>query len=194
MIVTGKAVSAERALQIGLVDELCDCDLDAHAPVRARHAAHAETASRVLKARTLAIEQHDNEAIAQWLAKLPPEDKGCHASRACVQAVKAATELPFDEGLAFERATFLRCRDTTESKALRHVFFAEREASKIPKLADSLALRTVASVGIVGAGTMGIGIAMSFASAGISVVLQDRKSVVSGTSVSVRVDLGGRRI
>src|SRR3546814_9827906 len=57
--------------------------------------------------------------------------------------------------------------------ALRHVFFAEREASKIPKLADSLALRTVASVGIVGAGTMGIGIAMSFASAGISVVLHD---------------------
>src|SRR3546814_12224503 len=54
-----------------------------------------------------------------------------------------------------------------------HVFFAEREASKIPKLADSLALRTVASVGIVGAGTMGIGIAMSFASAGISVVLHD---------------------
>src|SRR3546814_16483044 len=90
-----------------------------------------------------------------------------------------------------------------------HVFFAEREASKIPKLADSLALRTVASVGIVGAGTMGIGIAMSFASAGISVVLhdlsaesltraaetiRDRKSVVSGKSVSVRVELGGRRI
>src|SRR3546814_17479337 len=114
MIVTGKAVSAERALQIGLVDELCDADLDAHALVLARHAAHAETASRVLKARTLAIEQHDNEAIAQWLAKPPPEDKGGPASRACVQAVKAATELPFDEGLAFERPHSIgreACRD-----------------------------------------------------------------------------------
>src|SRR3546814_17051097 len=68
MIVTGKAVSAERALQIGLVDELCDADLDAHALVLARHAAHAETASRVLTARTLALSKHDNETIAPWMA------------------------------------------------------------------------------------------------------------------------------
>src|SRR3546814_13646481 len=78
--------------------------------------------------------------------------------------------------------------------ALRHVFFAEREASKIPKLADSLALRTVASVGIVGAGTMGIGIAMSFASAGISVVLHRSEECRVGKECVIRVDLGGRRL
>jgi 3-hydroxyacyl-CoA dehydrogenase len=78
---------------------------------------------------------------------------------------------PFDEGLAYERALFVECMNSPQSAALRHAFFAEREASKVPGAAKGLALRPINAIGIVGAGTMGGGIAMNFLNAGLPVVL-----------------------
>jgi len=173
MILIGKPISAGRALQIGLVDEIFDANLDIHAMEFARLVADGDMHARILKDRPLELGQEDSTAMSRWLDSLPPKDRGGHGARACLQAVKMAAELSFDQGLAFERASFLECKASIESKALRHAFFAEREAAKIPDLPEGLALRPVTSVGIVGAGTMGIGIAMSFASAGIPVVLHD---------------------
>ncbi|HYA66418.1 MAG TPA: 3-hydroxyacyl-CoA dehydrogenase NAD-binding domain-containing protein, partial [Burkholderiaceae bacterium] len=89
----------------------------------------------------------------------------------CVEAVAAAASKPFDEGLKLERMAFVQLMNTPESRALRHVFAAERAASKIEGLAADTPLREVRKVGIVGAGTMGGGIAMSFVNAGYPVVL-----------------------
>ena len=78
-------------------------------------------------------------------------------------------EMPFKEGLAFERSRFMACVKSEQSAALRHIFFAERQAPKVPGIDKSATPRAVQRVGIIGAGTMGGGIAMSFASAGIPV-------------------------
>ncbi|MBL0418809.1 enoyl-CoA hydratase/isomerase family protein [Ramlibacter sp. AW1] len=93
----------------------------------------------------------------------------------CIDAVEAATRGPFDEGLRRERETFLNLMLTPESRALRHVFAAERAASRIPDVPDDTPLRPVASVGIVGAGTMGSGIAMAFLNADLPVTLLETR-------------------
>lgn len=173
MIVTGKPVSAAAALKLGLVDERVDGDIDAQALAFARRLAGSHATKRVLMEKPVAVQEQDRAALAQWLEKLPPADKGGNASRACVRAVEMATESNAEDGLVFERDTFIACKDATESKALRHAFFAQREASKIPNLPRDLERRPINSIGIIGAGTMGIGIAMSFANAGIPVVLHD---------------------
>ena len=101
-----------------------------------------------------------------------------------MNAVAAAVSKPFDEGLAFEREQFLELVQTPESRALRHAFFAERAAAKIPDLAQGTKARTIARMAVVGAGTMGGGIAMNFLSAGIPVTLveADEKALAKGVA------------
>ncbi len=101
--------------------------------------------------------------------------RGGYAPVRCVEAVKAAVELPFDAGIKRERELFEEALASTESKALRHVFFAERTAAKIPDIASDTPTLPIRRVAVLGAGTMGGGIAMVFANAGISVVLVDRE-------------------
>jgi 3-hydroxyacyl-CoA dehydrogenase len=97
--------------------------------------------------------------------------KGYPAPLECVEALAAAASQPFEEGLRTERDLFTRLLNTTESSALRHAFFAERAASKIPGLPEDTATRPIRSAAVIGAGTMGGGIAMSFANAGIPVTV-----------------------
>jgi 3-hydroxyacyl-CoA dehydrogenase len=92
----------------------------------------------------------------------------------CVDAVEAATRLPFEEGLAYEIKTFIHLMSTPESRALRYLFFAERAASKVPGVSAETPLRPVGKVAVVGAGTMGSGIAMNFLNAGLPVTLLER--------------------
>jgi 3-hydroxyacyl-CoA dehydrogenase len=93
----------------------------------------------------------------------------------CVDAVTAAITKTFDEGMDVERQLFLELVQSSESKALRHAFFGERAAGKIPDLPDDTPLRTIKSVAVIGAGTMGGGIAMNFANAGIPVQILEMK-------------------
>ncbi len=93
----------------------------------------------------------------------------------CVDSVERATRLPFDEGLAQERQTFLRLMWTPECRALRHLFAAERAASKIPDVPEDTPRRPIQTVAVVGAGTMGGGIAMNFLNAGLPVTLLEMK-------------------
>jgi 3-hydroxyacyl-CoA dehydrogenase len=97
--------------------------------------------------------------------------KNFPAPEKCVDCVEAATKKGIEEGLLFERGHFLSLMMTPESKALRHAFFGERAASKIPDVPEDTPLRTIATVGVIGAGTMGGGISMNFLNAGIPVTI-----------------------
>jgi 3-hydroxyacyl-CoA dehydrogenase len=97
------------------------------------------------------------------------------APRKCVDAVEVAATKPFEEGLAWEREAFVALMQTPESRALRHAFFAERAASKIPDVPEDTPARPIKSAAIIGAGTMGGGIAMNFANAGIPVTVLEVK-------------------
>ncbi len=173
MIITGKPISAANALATGLVDAVFEEDLHAKALEYCRNIAGSDCANRVLGQLPFELGNTDKLTLQQQVNKLPAAEKGGYAMRAAAKSTEQAGSLAFDAGLEYERQAFIDCRDTDESKALRHAFFAEREAARIPNLQRDLSLRTIQSIGIVGAGTMGTGIAMSFANAGFPVVLQD---------------------
>src|SRR4029453_5447755 len=101
--------------------------------------------------------------------------KGYPAPLKCIDAVAAAVAKPLDEGLRTERELFLALMQSPESRALRHAFFAERAASRIPGIAESTPVRPIERVAIIGAGTMGGGIAMTFANAGVPVTIVEMK-------------------
>src|SRR5476649_1967722 len=91
----------------------------------------------------------------------------------CVETVAASVTMKFEDGMKFERERFIHLIQTTESKALRHAFFAERQASKVPDVPADTPVRSIKSAAVIGAGTMGGGIAMNFANAGIPVTILD---------------------
>ncbi len=101
------------------------------------------------------------------------KQRGLMAPLAAIDAVEAATKLPFDEGCKVEQELFINCLFSDQSKALIHVFFGEREVAKIPDIPKDTPLIPVKRVAVVGAGTMGGGIAMVFANAGIPVLLKE---------------------
>ncbi len=111
--------------------------------------------------------------------------KNFPAPAKCVDAVEAATQRKFDDGMAFEREIFLNLMLTPESRALRHVFQAERAASKIPDVGDDVKPRAVNKVAIIGAGTMGGGIAMNFLNAGIPVIMLEMKQEALDRGVGI---------
>jgi 3-hydroxyacyl-CoA dehydrogenase len=176
MIVSGDPIGAVEAKTLGLVDEVVEGDLLAGATT---------FLEKVLSTRPLPRVRDLSEKVDK--AKLPAgifekaakdaaaKARGGQAPVRCVEAVKAAVELPFDAGLKRERELFEEAVASTESKALRHVFFAERTAAKIPDVGPEVSTLPIKKVAVLGAGTMGGGIAMVFANAGISVILVDRE-------------------
>jgi 3-hydroxyacyl-CoA dehydrogenase len=108
-------------------------------------------------------------------AEIAKQARGLPAPLKCVDAVEAAVTKPFDEGLGFERGLFIELVQSPESKALRHAFFAERAAAKIPDVPEDTPTRPIRAAAIIGFGTMGGGIAMSFANAGIPVTVYEKE-------------------
>lgn len=172
MIVTGKPISGNTALDIGLVDALYDSDLDNNSLTFAQKIINSDFSDRRLATRCILLTETDNLAIAQWRKKIALSDKGGQAAHACVEAVQQV-ELEFEEGLQIERQLFSECKETNQSQSLRHAFFAQRAASQIQDLPKDIALRPINRIGIIGAGTMGTGIAINFTNAGFPVVLYD---------------------
>ncbi|MGQ3354209.1 MAG: 3-hydroxyacyl-CoA dehydrogenase NAD-binding domain-containing protein [Phreatobacter sp.] len=111
--------------------------------------------------------------------------RGFEAPEACIQCVEAAVSMPFDEGLKFERDTIMRLMVGTQSLAQRYVFFAERQAAKIPDVPEGTPTRKITKVGIIGAGTMGGGIAMNFVNVGIPVTIVETKQEALDRGLSV---------
>ncbi len=170
MIVSGAPVPARELAGTALFDEIFSGPLLDGALAFARKVVAEE---RPLKrVRDIVIDYPNAEAFFQFARNsVAPMARGLPAPLKCVNAVAAAVSKPFAEGLSFERAQFVELMQTPESRALRHAFFAERAAAKIPGLAEDTATRKIERVAVVGAGTMGGGIAMNFLSAGLPVTL-----------------------
>jgi 3-hydroxyacyl-CoA dehydrogenase len=170
MIVEGEQVDPARARAIGLVDEIVEGDLRAGAIAFARRVAAAGGPHPVIAERAADIDDAD-AFFAAARERIGKSKRGLQAPLECLACVEAATRLPFEQGLDFERQRFQVLVTGTQSKALRHVFFAEREAARIPGLPEDTPLRPIHRVAVLGAGTMGGGIAMSVANAGLPVVV-----------------------
>ncbi|QRG09365.1 enoyl-CoA hydratase/isomerase family protein [Xanthobacter dioxanivorans] len=165
LVCEGRVLKARDALALGLVDAV-EGDVLAAAIARA-----PATAKRRLSA--LPVPPGDKDAEAAAIARARKGAKGMPAIEEAIRVIRAAEAGDFAAGLAAERAAFLALRESAEAKALRHLFFAEREAGKVPGL-EGVAARPVASVAVIGAGTMGAGIAVALADAGLAVTLVER--------------------
>jgi 3-hydroxyacyl-CoA dehydrogenase len=174
MIVSGATVLSEQLKGTALFDELVEGDLLAAAVA---FAGKVVAEKRPLKkVRDLAVDQRNAEPFLQFARNsVAAAAKGYPAPLKCVEAVAAAVTQPFEEGLRLERDLFVQLVQTSESKALQHVFFAERAASKIPDVPETTPTRPIRSAAMIGAGTMGGGIAMCFANAGIPVAMLEVK-------------------
>jgi 3-hydroxyacyl-CoA dehydrogenase len=173
MIVSGNPIAAQKAQTIGIIDEIADGDLKAAALTFAKKVISEK---RPIKKISSLAAKVDNPAMFEEYAKsIARKQRGFLAPFQCIKAVQAATELPFAEGMKREREIFVELQASPQSKAQRHVFFAEREVARIPGLPADQPTREIKSVGVLGAGTMGGGIAMCFVNAGIPVVLLEVK-------------------
>jgi 3-hydroxyacyl-CoA dehydrogenase len=173
MITSGRHVPAEEAKKLGVVDEIApESDLKAAAMAFARRVADTRPLPRIrdktdrLAEGTAALFEGARKAIAR-------RARNQRAPYACIEAVEAASTLAFDEGCALERKLFDEQVASAESRALRYAFFAEREAAKLPHIPRDTPLRPTDHPAVVGAGTMGGGIAMSFADFGYDVKITD---------------------
>jgi 3-hydroxyacyl-CoA dehydrogenase len=174
MIVSGEALTSEKLAGSGLFDELVEGDLLKGALAFAgKVVAEARSLKR---ARDIKASLPGAEAFFQFARNtVAAVAKNYPAPLKCVDAVAAALALPFDEGLKLERELFLQLMQSAESRALRHAFFAERAAAKIPDVPEDTPVRKIAKVAVVGAGTMGSGITANFLTAGIPVTLLEVK-------------------
>jgi len=171
-ISTGKPLSANAALAAGLLDKIVDeSQVLEQAMVFARHL--IAKGAQLKKVRDM-----DDKVTGVDLAMFDVARKqaartrrGFDAPQRCIDAVEAACNLPFDQGMARERALFQGLHDGVQSAAQQHIFFAERAAAKIEDMPQGVKPLAIKTVGVIGAGTMGGGIAMNFANVGISVVL-----------------------
>jgi len=171
MCVTGKPITAPDALACGLIDSITDGDLLKAAKAFARDAgAPVKTRARNGK---LGSPDANAPLYANGRALAAKVRRGALAPLKAVEAIEAAVALPFAEGCKRERELFAECVASDQARALIHVFFAERGVAKIPGVGKDTPVRPLERVAIIGAGTMGGGIAMACANAGISVLLRD---------------------
>jgi 3-hydroxyacyl-CoA dehydrogenase len=169
MIVTGTPVPSERLP--ALFDEVFAAGAEL-VPAAVAFAEKIADARPLPKVRDRQVQHADAAAFLQAARSRVAAAAGPFpAPRECVETVAAAVTMPFEAGLAFERERFMHLIGTPESKALRHAFFAEREAAKVPGVPADTPRRPIGSAAVVGAGTMGGGIAMTLANAGIPVTL-----------------------
>ncbi|CAB3757794.1 3-hydroxyacyl-CoA dehydrogenase NAD-binding domain-containing protein [Paraburkholderia solisilvae] len=170
MIVTGTPAMSDTLAQTALFDKVVDGDLLDAALALARDAGARPAPHPRLRER--AIEQPDAAACFQAARdRIAVTAKHFPAPHKCIDAIEAGVLKGFDHGLAFERECFVALVRSPESRALRHAFFGERAASKIADVRADTPTRTIARVAVIGAGTMGGGIAMSFVNAGLPVTL-----------------------
>jgi len=170
MILTGASHLAERFADTGLFDALVDGDIVAEAIAFARSVIDEKRPPRRL--RDVRIADAKAEPLLQFArAAIGARGRRLPAPGRCIDAIAAAVSKPLDDGMRIERELFAQLMQSPESRALRHAFFAERAAAKYPGLAADTPTRAIERVGVIGAGTMGSGIAMNFLSAGLPVAL-----------------------
>jgi 3-hydroxyacyl-CoA dehydrogenase len=187
MIVSGDPIGAAKAKDLGLIDELSR-GADAVSPAKVAEGrvviqdvvADACALVRKVVAESRALIRvrdrseklvYDEKAFNEAAGNLTKRARGLEAPMACVESVRNALTLPFDEGMKRERELFMKLVTGDQSKSQRHIFFAEREALKVPDMPATTKARDVSKAAVIGAGTMGGGIAMCFANVGIPVTI-----------------------
>jgi 3-hydroxyacyl-CoA dehydrogenase len=175
LCVSGKPIRAPEALKLGLIDRVIEGDLLTGAIAFAREIADKGGALRKTRKLTdkLGSEFVDASIFAAGRDQARKTRRNMMAPLKAVDAIEAAATLPFDEGCKVERQIFAECIASDQARALIHAFFAERAVAKIPDIPKDTAVYNIRQAAIIGAGTMGGGIAMACANAGISVLLKE---------------------
>jgi len=173
MMVSGDPIGADEALRVGLIDEIVDGDLATAGVAFAEKVLDEKRPLRKIRDLTdkIAAARSEPEIFAQFRKSMARQTRGLRAPESIVKAVEAAVSLPFDQGIKRERELFVELLNSPESKAQRYFFFAEREAAKIPDVPADTPAKEIKKAAVIGAGTMGGGIAMNFANAGIPVTV-----------------------
>ncbi len=171
MITSGKSVPAESMVECGLIDRIAESDLLREAITFAQELLNKGHNTRPVSAINLSKTADHNELFDSWRAKLAKKTRGQTAPQYCIDSLENSVLLPFCQGKIKEREMFLECRESSQSQAMRHVFFAERQAARLDNLSKDTATQIMDSIAVIGAGSMGTGIAMCFAEAGFPVVL-----------------------
>jgi 3-hydroxyacyl-CoA dehydrogenase len=175
VIAFGEPMKASEAATHGLVDAVVgEASLRADAVAFAAKLVAEAAPLKKVRDRTDKLSA-DPAVFAAFRKANARRFRGFEAPEACIQCIEAAVTMPFDEGLKYERGTIMRLMVGTQSLAQRYVFFAERQAAKIPDVPDTTPTRKIGKVGIIGAGTMGGGIAMNFVNVGIPVTIVETK-------------------
>ena len=173
MCTDGNPVKAPEAQKLGIVDRLIEGDLLTGAIAFAREVADKPAPKTRERNEKLGTQEQNAAVFATARENARKKQRNLIAPLAAIDAVEAATKLPFLEGVDAERKLFVECLFSDQSKSLIHVFFGEREVAKIPDIPKETAIIPVKTAAVVGAGTMGGGIAMVFANAGVPVLLKE---------------------
>ncbi len=173
MCAEGNPVKAEDAARLGILDGMVRGDLVAEAITFAREVAGKSIPKTRERTEKLGDASQNAAIFAAARETARKKQRNLIAPLAAIDAVEAATQLPFDEGIALERRLFNECLFSDQSKALIHVFFGEREVARVPDIPKETPTLPVNTAAVVGAGTMGSGIAMVFANAGIPVLVKE---------------------
>ena len=175
IIVSGDPVSTAQAAKAGVIDKIIDGDLLDGAIDYARGLITQKAPLRKIRDINVDAGKLPAGFFDEARKRIAKERRSLFAPQRIVDALEAAATLPFEKGMARERELFLQCLHNSQSKALQHVFFAERRAANVANLDKNTAKRDIKSVAIIGAGTMGGGIAMNFLNIGIPVTLLEMK-------------------
>jgi len=195
MIVSGQPIGAAEALEHHIVDELFEGDLVEAGLAYAQRLIDEGRGPRRTGEHTAGLEGADNaELIAAKHAEVAKRMRGLFSPLRCIAAVEAATKLPLAEGLKRERELFAECLQSPQRAALVHSFFAERQAGKIADLPADVKPRAVKSAAVIGGGTMGVGIALCFANAGIPVKLLEINEEALGRALQRARDTYGASV
>ncbi|HXF52732.1 MAG TPA: 3-hydroxyacyl-CoA dehydrogenase NAD-binding domain-containing protein [Hyphomicrobiaceae bacterium] len=171
LVSSGRSLGAHEARALGILDRVADGDLVDEAASFAREL----IGKRLRRTSALPLSDFDRAAAEAAIVTIARKARGQVAPAEAARAVLAAATLPFEQGQQHERGVFMRLVASDQAAALRHLFFAERMAAKMPEL-EGIAPRAIATVGIAGAGTMGAGIAVAFADAGFNVTVLEQSA------------------
>jgi 3-hydroxyacyl-CoA dehydrogenase len=171
IILSGEPMPTSEARADGIIDEIAQGDLIQSAVAFARRAVEEKRPLRRVRDIQDKLAAANPDTLAEAITPSIRRSRGTRAPLACLEAIKNAITMPFDQALKRERELFVELLMGEESKAQRHIFFAEREAAKVPDLPAATKPREIKRAAVIGAGTMGSGITMCFANAGIPVTV-----------------------
>jgi 3-hydroxyacyl-CoA dehydrogenase len=171
MMLSGKPIKAPEAFECGIVDKIIEDDLQEGAVEFTKEILEKQIPLKRLSQININDSDVTPELFADYRQQIAKTARGFFAPEQIIKCVEAVVDFPYQDALQIENNLFLECLDSDHSKAQRHLFFAEREISHIPDIPKDTSTREIKTVAIIGAGTMGCGIAMNFLNANIPVTL-----------------------